>query len=46
MKLVNVYAYLLQLEEEKLIHRSKDDVKLTQLGIKYVEEKYLRSSQI
>jgi hypothetical protein len=46
VKTRNVYTYLNSLEREKLIHRSKDGVKLTQLGIKYVEEKLLKRSDL
>lgn len=37
----NIYVYLQRLENEKLIHRTTAGSKLTQLGIKYVEDKLL-----
>lgn len=33
-----IYTYLQRLEEQRLIHRTESGSKLTQLGIKYVEE--------
>jgi hypothetical protein len=37
----NIYNFLYRLENERLIHRTKDGSKLTKLGIKYVEDKIL-----
>lgn len=37
----NVSVYLPGLERERIIHRTKEGSKLTQLGIKYVEEQLL-----
>jgi|YelNatPaOPRAMG01_1025707.scaffolds.fasta_scaffold51959_3 hypothetical protein len=41
LKLPQMYTYLERLEGEKLIHRTADGSKLTQLGIKYVEDELL-----
>jgi len=37
----NIYVYLQRLEKQKFIHRTESGSKLTQLGIKYVEENLL-----
>jgi len=37
----NVSVYLRELEDEKIIHKTREGSKLTQLGIKYVEEQLL-----
>ena len=36
-----IYTYLQRLEDKRLIHRTDEGSKLTQLGIKYVEENLL-----
>lgn len=41
----SIYVYLKRLEDERLIHRTEDGSKLTQLGIKYVEENLLIKNQ-
>jgi DNA-binding PadR family transcriptional regulator len=38
----SIYVYLQRLEDERLIHRTEEGSKLTQLGIKYVEENLLK----
>lgn len=40
-----VYTYLQRLENEKMIHRTECGSKLTQLGIKYVEENLLTKQE-
>jgi|GEM_PF-1133721 len=41
----SIYVYLKHLEGEKLIHRTEEGSKLTQLGIKYVEENLIIKNQ-
>ena len=37
----SIYGYLKRLEDQRLIHKTKKGCKLTQLGIKYIEERIL-----
>lgn len=41
LKSKKIYNPLYRLEDERLIHRTKDGAKLTKLGIKYVEDEIL-----
>lgn len=41
LPLATIYTYLLRLENQRLIHRTASGNKLTQLGIKHVEENLL-----